>query len=135
MILESALICLALNIYWEARSEMIPAQYAVANVTLNRAKGEKADVCDVVTAKHQFSWTTKLVQKEGGRFVLKRQGYPKDEYSWNLALRIAKNALKRPDMDFTGGATFYHASYVAPAWRHTVERTKKMGTHIFYKKK
>jgi N-acetylmuramoyl-L-alanine amidase len=133
MILETAIICLALNIYHEARGEMIPGQYAVANVTLNRAKGDSSEVCRIVTAKHQFSWTNKLLSKQGGQWVLKRQGYPKDEYAWLLAQRVAKTALKRPDMDFTGGATFYHATYVSPAWRSSVERTKKMGSHIFYR--
>ena len=70
MILESAVLCLALNIYHEARSEMIPGQYAVAQVTMNRA-GEKSNVCKTVVAKHQFSWTTKMLTKKGKRAVFR----------------------------------------------------------------
>lgn len=134
MILESAVLCMALNIYHEARSEMIPGQYAVANVTMNRA-GEPSNICKAVTARHQFSWTTKLVTKQGGRLVLKRQGYPKDEHAWDVAQRIATQALSRSDLDFSQGATHYHASYVSPIWRHSLERTKRLGAHIFYKAK
>lgn len=135
MILESAIICLALNIYHEARGEMIPGQYAVAGVTLNRAKGDRQEVCRVVTEKHQFSWTNKLIKKEGGRYVLTRQGYPKDEYAWDIAKKIARVSLKRTDLDFSGGATHYHANYVSPAWRRSVDQTKVIGTHIFYRMK
>jgi N-acetylmuramoyl-L-alanine amidase len=133
MILETAIICLAMNIYHEARSESIPAQYAVASVTLNRAGRDHKKVCHVVGQKHQFSWTTKLLAKRGDTLALKREGYPKDEHAWELAQKIANTALKRLDLDFTGGATFYHANYVTPAWRHTVQHTKTLGTHIFYK--
>jgi spore germination cell wall hydrolase CwlJ-like protein len=132
MILETAILCLALNIYHEARGELIPGQYAVANVTMNRA-GSKERVCSTVTEPKQFSWTNKLVTRQGGQHVLKREGYPKDEVAWDRAQRIAKVVLKRPDLDFTNGATFYHANYVAPTWRLSVERTKRMGSHIFYK--
>ena len=134
MILESAILCLAINIYHEARSEMIPGQYAVANVTMNRAR-DKRRVCDTVTEPKQFSWTNKLVTRQQGRVVLKREGYPKDEYAWGRALKIAKVVLKRPDIDFTNGATHYHATYVSPVWRHDLEKTKTMGFHVFYKRK
>lgn len=132
MILESALLCLAINIYHEARGEMIPGQYGVANVTMNRAKSDD-DICRVVTQKAQFSWTQKLVTKQGGKFVLKRSGYPRDEVAWIRAQRIAAYAMSNRHIDFTQGATFYHAAYVSPAWRSAVTKTKRMGSHIFYK--
>ena len=134
MILETAILCMALNIYHEARSEMIPGQYAVANVTMNRA-GSRDRVCDTVTQPKQFSWTNNLTTRKQGQVVLKREGYPKDQVAWDRAQRIARVVLKRPDLDFTNGATHYHATYVAPIWRHGLEKTKKMGTHVFYRMK
>lgn len=134
MILESAVLCMALNIYHEARSEMIPGQYGVANVTMNRAKSDD-DICRVVTQKAQFSWTQKLVTKQGGKFVLKPAGYPKDEAAWNLAWRVATYAMSNRHIDFTQGATHYHATNVSPAWRSAVTKTKRMGAHVFYKAK
>ncbi len=122
---------MALNIYHEARGEMIPGQYGVANVTMNRAKSPE-NVCRTVTARHQFSWTTKLVTRRGGKFVLKPAGYPRDEVAWERAQRIAAYAMANRHIDFTQGATFYHATSVAPAWP-AVTRTKRMGAHIFYK--
>ena len=40
MLLQSALICLAMNIYHEARSEPIAGRVAVAEVTLNRVESK-----------------------------------------------------------------------------------------------
>ena len=62
---DAALQCLALNVYWEARSEPMQGQLAVAAVTLNRVNDPRFpdDICDVVrqggeVRKHrcQFSW-------------------------------------------------------------------------------
>lgn len=132
MILESAVLCLALNIYHEARSEMIPGQYAVAQVTMNRA-GDKSKVCETVVAKHQFSWTTKMLTKKGKRYVLKENGLPTDEHAWQLAKRIASYTLKNNPPDITRGATFYHTAAVAPHWRTSMVKVARIGRHIFYK--
>lgn len=132
MILETAALCLALNIYHEARDQMIPGQYAVASVTMNRAGRDDRRICEVVTAPKQFSWTNNLLTKRGDKYVLKREGIPKDERAWALAQHIAKYALKTR-VDFVNGATHYHATYVSPPWRLALLRTKRMGEHIFYK--
>lgn len=133
MILESAVLCLALNIYHEARSEMIPGQYAVAHVTMNRA-GSQSNICKTVTAKHQFSWTTTLLKRTGpNRFALKPQGMPKDERAWHLAKHIARYALANPKFDVTLGATHYHTTKVRPTWRKSMQFVKRMGNHVFYR--
>jgi spore germination cell wall hydrolase CwlJ-like protein len=42
--------------------------------------------------------------------------------------------LKYDDLiDFTDGATHYHAYYVSPAWAKTKTRTAKIEDHIFYR--
>lgn len=48
MTLSEALLCLALNVYFEARGEPIIGQYAVAHVTLNRVKENNSTVCKEV---------------------------------------------------------------------------------------
>ena len=60
--IEAAIMCLALNIYFEARSEPIQGQIAVAEVTLNRVASEKHPdtICGVVKQSNKngcaFSW-------------------------------------------------------------------------------
>jgi len=126
---------MALNIYHEARGEMIPGQYAVAQVTMNRA-GNSENVCKTVTAKNQFSWTKTMVQKKSGRFYLKDNGLPFDDYAWQKATRIAQVVLTQRVGDFThGGATAYHATNVYPIWRHSYVKTATIGRHIFYREK
>jgi len=133
MILETALLCLALNIYHEARGEMIPGQYAVAQVTMNRA-GSKENVCKTVTAKKQFSWTAKMVKEQGGRFYVKQNGVPTDDYAWFKAKRIAEVVLNHRISDFTkGNATHYHTVDVKPIWRRDLKKTVALGRHIFYR--
>ena len=58
--LSAAVICLALNIYHEARGEPIEGQRAVASVTLNRTLDPRwpSTVCGVVYDPQQFSWTS-----------------------------------------------------------------------------
>ena len=60
--IETTLLCLALNMYFEARSEPIAGQIAVAEVTLNRVASPHYPntVCEVVLQDNsegcQFSW-------------------------------------------------------------------------------
>jgi N-acetylmuramoyl-L-alanine amidase len=129
MIISTALLCLAANIYYEARGEMIPGQYAVALVTVNRAEGDHSQVCAEVFRPKQFSWTigTTSVTRHGWRILP-----PKDQQAWELAIRIAKHTLAGRMPDMTRGATHYHATYVTPDWSFTLKRTARFGRHIFY---
>lgn len=132
MILESAALCLALNIYHEARGEMIPGQYGIAHVTMNRAKSSK-NVCAAVVAKGQFSWTQENVEQRGNKFVLKPTGYPHDAHAWWVANRVASYTINMQPADLTYGATHFHAKHVRPDWSRRLVRTKTMGSHVFYR--
>ncbi|UUZ75417.1 cell wall hydrolase [Polaromonas sp. P1(28)-13] len=129
MILATAALCLAINIFHESRGEPVMGQYAVALVTLNRAGGDHDKVCEVVKARKQFSWTTGLVKS--GKVVPK--GLPRDEDAWNKAQIIANVTLSGRMRDFTKGSTFYHATRVRPYWTSAMVMTKQVGRHIFYR--
>lgn len=62
----SALMCMALAIYMEARGEPIETKVAVAAVTLNRTKHKDypSTVCDVVNQRGQYTWKKKVKIKE-----------------------------------------------------------------------
>ncbi|MEX0692878.1 MAG: cell wall hydrolase [Rhodospirillales bacterium] len=122
--------CLALNIYWEARSESIDGQLAVAAVTLNRVQNPRfpSDVCDVVRQggeirRHrcQFSWWC-----DG------KKDDPLDAESWRRAMTLARLAGAGVVKDPTNGALWYHADYVNPSWAGQMERVARIGRHIFY---
>jgi len=127
MAIGAAVMCLALNIYFEARSEEPMGQLAVAEVTLNRVTSSRYPdtVCEVVWQRKQFSWT-----HDG------KSDKPKDARAWDMAVRVAKLAMKHRDVVIVGNeVTHYHAEYVNPYWTTAYERVAKVGTHIFYKAK
>jgi len=115
--------CLAMNIYHEARSEVVEGQMAVAHVTLNRVKHHKfpKTICEVVYQKKQFSWTHTI-----------KDTTPWEKKHWEQAKVIARDVMIGNTVDPTKGATFYHANYVNPYWAKTMEVSKVIGLHIFY---
>ena len=130
MILTTAAICMAANIYYEARSESIPGQYAVAQVTMNRAK-TKDKVCEVVMAKKQFSWTAAMVSKIRGVYVLNTN--PKDQYAWWKAQRVAAMVLNgKTGVPLAAGTTHYHTTDIRPYWAKYYRVRAIIGRHIFY---
>lgn len=123
--------CLAVNIYWEAASsnEPLSSQYLVAFVTMNRSKQWHQDVCDVVFAKKQFSWTTGALNRHG---VLRAVYHPPNNKAWVIAQAIALSVLQGA-RDFTGGALYYHADYikVPRVFKHR-KFVGKFGKHLAY---
>ena len=124
--------CLAMNIYHEARGEPIAGQYAVAEVTLNRAhsRGFPGSVCQVVYQKHwnpqrkeivyAFSWTGLSVTTNF------------NSAAWRQAREIARTVLTRGRKPTLQGALYYHSLEVKPEWSHHHKRLAIIGRHIFY---
>lgn len=65
MLTETAVLCLSLVMYSEARGEPTEAMQAVGDTVIYRLNHneEYQDVCQVVLKKKQFSWTRKLKEK------------------------------------------------------------------------
>jgi len=135
VIVSTAALCLAVNIYHEARGEMVPGQYAVALVTMNRADGKPSQVCTEVFRYKQFSWANETVIRTPNGWRLSAQMQPRDAYAWWMAQRIADHTLAGKMPDFTQGARFYHARQVKPYWVVAMSKPKKVGNHLFYSRK
>lgn len=116
--------CLTENIYREAAYEPRVGWVAVAFVTMNRLfSGNYADsICGVVYQPNQFSWV-------GMRNLPKINP---DVYDQIRRVATAVYLDYDKNRDITGGATYYHADYVSPGWSN-LQKTKKIGTHIFYR--
>jgi spore germination cell wall hydrolase CwlJ-like protein len=126
----SELRCLALNVYWEARSEPRISKIAVAQVTLNRVADPAFpdSICAVVRQgggedRHrcQFSW-----------FCDGKKDEPEDAPAWQEAQDVAYLALLQWVPDPTGGAKWYHADYVKPNWSRDLLPMTRIGRHIYY---
>jgi spore germination cell wall hydrolase CwlJ-like protein len=119
---KSELLCLAKNIYYEARGEPLQGKIAVAQVTLNRVTHRtqfESNICGVVYAKHQFSWTMEKHREPRGP-------------AWHEAQAIAKAVIigtaHLPDFR----ALYFHNLTVKPQWNRTKELVARIGNHIFY---
>lgn len=143
--ITTALLCLALNVYHEARGESFKGQVAVAEVTMNRSYKTGESVCGIVTAYKQFSWLndnfTPIWKWEKGHKVIvdqkldpkwKEKNKPTDINAWQTAIQAARLALYGLVKDPTRGSTYYHATYVNPAWKTEKVRVAQIGSHIFY---
>lgn len=123
-LMASALLCLSLNVFHEARGELIPGQYAVAQVTMRRADNDPAKVCSTVYRPKQFSWT------------LKSHKPPEviDPDAWKKAQIVAKTVLLgRMPYDFSAGADHYHTIKVQPSWSQGAMPVARIQHHVFFR--
>lgn len=133
MLLTTAMLCLALNIYHESRGEPLAGQHAVAQVTMNRAGRDPNKVCDEVFKPKQFSWANPLTSVKGKERARRAKGLvPKEDKAWDVARSIAFHTIKGHVRDFTAGATHYHTKAVKPIWRKSLKLVAIIGQHKFY---
>ena len=125
-------VCLAKNIYYEARNQDLSGMYAVAEVTLNRVDDKRwpNKVCDVVKQRKivgnqwicQFSW-----------FCDGLSDKPKDKYYWNVSYTVAAVTLQQRGLSNVSSDTYwYHSDKVSPYWADAYTATAVIGNHIFY---
>ena len=146
------LYCLAQNIYFEAKSEPLAGQYAVADVVLNRVNDTRYPntICEVVQeGPIRESWKTRqhadLAPKERIYYPVKnrcqfswycdgKSDTIRDSDAWRTAQIIAYKIVHTDKMrGITEGATHYHADYVSPKWASKIQLVGSISTHIFYR--
>tara|TARA_B100000214_G_C23857216_1_gene576297 strand:+ start:93 stop:581 length:489 start_codon:yes stop_codon:yes gene_type:complete len=137
-------ICLAQNIYHEARGEVIDGQIAVSHVVINRVESKQFpnDICSVVYQRNQieiidrilkifripkfcqFSWVCDF-----------RPNAINDSESWKNIQALAQEIVLGTYDDFTNGATHYYnpKKVQTPQWANALTKTTVIGNHHFYK--
>ena len=117
--------CLATAIYFEARSEPVDGQLAVAEVVLNRAGSGQypTTICEVVTQPWQFSFVNAT-----GRIPEADRG----SQAWRKAVAISRIALDEAADRVPADVLRDHADYVSPSWGRRLNEFDKIGVHIFY---
>jgi N-acetylmuramoyl-L-alanine amidase len=130
---DSDLECLAENVYFEARGEPLAGQYAVAEVTLNRAHSRNFphSVCQVV---HEMRWDPSR-RRFVADFSWTELGplAPEDGAAWRQALAVASAVYDELHAPLVPGALFYHATNVRPGWSKGRRVVAIIGNHIFYR--
>lgn len=130
MLTATAIMCLALNVFHEARDEPTRGQYAVAFVTLNRAAAND-DVCKTVFKRDAFSWTRRYGDPAKRYVKIAQLAKKRDRRSWNRALSVAYGAIDRSSKDITKGATYFNEKKMGRRFRTKVASVT-IGNHIFY---
>ena len=139
---DPELICLAMNIYHEARNQSMAGQMAVALVTMNRVNDPRYPntICEVVMeGPTRTSWVDKSKEypiKHRCQFSWYCDGLSDTVKDFDTFIKITKLAdiiMTQFVVDITDGATHYHADYVKPSWAATKTRTTKIDDHIFYR--
>ena len=147
-------LCMALNIYYESRSDNLAGQYAVADVVLNRVQDSRYPdtICEVIQqGPVKESWKTKqdpdLSESERIYNPIRhkcqfswycdgKSDDPQSETGWAQAQYVAGAIMYSGKYrGMTEGATHYHATYVRPKWRldRGMNHIGRIGAHIFYK--
>lgn len=115
--------CLAKNIYFEAAHKEV-SRLSVAQVTMNRVEAGKwgSDVCAVVLAKKQFSWTHLTDHKVS------------DKSRWKASMDAAVSYLDGSRVKGLEGVLYYHVDYIKiRSWAKNMKVVFRDGGHLFFK--
>ena len=142
MLIE-AVMCLALNAYWEARNQSQKGMIGVSQVVMNRVESEyfPNEVCEVVKqGPTRPSWKDKnkmIPVRNRCQFSWYCDGKSDkiptiDKEKWEEAKLIAYGVYTNRVDNLVGESLWYHADYVRPAWAKQKKRVAKIDNHYFY---
>lgn len=123
--------CLANAIYFEARSESLRGQAAVAQVVLNRVRNPTYPntICGVVY--QNANWKNRCQFSFACDGIKDRVTEPRHyKTAQDIAMAVTAGKIFLPEV---ASSTHYYASYVNPRWAKSMEKMKKIGLHIFYR--
>lgn len=121
MISES-ILCLAMVVFRESRSEPISGKFGVAEVVHNRSKHPDYPntYCGVVKQKGQFSWYK-------GSNSLKPPKYEKE--AWDESVKVARNFYTNKT-NYTKGSLYFNHAKMGVRFNKTLK--VKIGQHVFF---
>ena len=127
---QRALDCLTATIYYEAGSESLQGQRAVAQVVLNRVRhpAYPKTVCGVSFQGAELPTSCQFTYTCDGSLARS----PSAD-GWSRARKVAEAALAGYVEPSVGGATHYHTIWVVPYWQSEVAKVAVIGAHIFYR--
>ena len=130
--IAEGILCVALNVYFEARSEDFLGKIAVGSVVMNRVESPifPDNACDVVYQAEYLGQWPKRHRCQFSWFCDGLADIPRETEEWAEAVTIATwvHGIGLPDI--TGGALWYHSNDVSPKWATT--DYLQIGSHKFY---
>ena len=136
--IAEAIVCLALNVYHEAKNQSLSGQIAVAEVVMNRVDDPRYpnNVCDVVKQGLTYKWKPSVPIRNQCQFSWYCDGksdVAKEKDAWQESVSVAKGVYYGYLDAYLEGATHYHAYYVNPSWAETKTYITRIDDHIFYR--
>ena len=136
--IAEAIVCLALNVYHEAKNQSLAGQIAVAEVVMNRVDDSRYpnNVCDVVKQGLTYKWKPSVPIRNQCQFSWYCDGksdVAKEKEAWKESVSVAKGVYYGYLDAYLEGATHYHAYYVNPSWAETKTYITRIDDHIFYR--
>lgn len=131
------LLCLMTAIYFEAGNQDLTGKIAVGNVIMNRVSSNRYpdSICDVVKQGEYYSFSPHPKKYRcqftywcDGKPEIMQSGSHAYNYSWMAAITAFSRII-----DYSNGATHYHANYVKPNWSNDAYKVAEHGQHIFYR--
>ena len=127
---QHQVLCIALNMYHEARNSSVDDQLMTGFVVLNRTGDGRwrPSACEVVWQRSsrgaQFSWT-----KDG------KSDMPREPAAWDRAKVLAFLVWSGLTDDISADRTHYHAIKIAkkPSWASKATDKLEVGKHVYMK--
>lgn len=120
---KNQIVCLALNLYHEARGSTLADIMAVGFSTRNRTNPAKEKgYCDVIWQKGQYEWTRRPLAGI----------MPRERAAWERMVENARRIIVEDLPDTTNGATsFYSRKITPPVWTRKATSRKVIGGHVY----
>jgi spore germination cell wall hydrolase CwlJ-like protein len=137
--ISAAILCLATNLYFEARGEPLAGQLAVGYSVMNRVKSPRYPdtVCGVIYDAQFNSWDPVNPIRHRCQYSWFCDGVRDDidptDHAMVEAKALAKKIYFGRIVDVSEGATHYHNTTVNPYWASELTKVLSVGSHIFYR--
>ncbi|TXI93440.1 MAG: hypothetical protein E6Q33_03475 [Neisseriales bacterium] len=136
MLVVTANLCMAINLYKECRSASDTECQLINRVVINRMHDTNQDACNVVFAKNQFSWTNTTPKKLKFKNYSEMIAYYKLSDTAQL-IRAFDNVNQSEDgsskLKISDSMTHYYDKSISqPKWAQRMQVAYKTKNFIFY---
>ena len=134
MLVVSAHLCMAINLYKECRGTSNKECQLINRVVINRMHDTQKDACSVIFAKNQFSWTRKNPKKLHFTRYSDMVAYYKLKDNAQL-MRAFDNVDKSEDesspLVTSATMTHYYDKSIAPKWAQRMQVAYRTKNFVF----
>ena len=139
MLIVSAQLCMAINLYKECRGTSDKECQLINRVVVNRMQQSNQDACSVIFEKNQFSWTKKTPKKLQFENYQEMTSYYKIYEADQLARafdNVDKSQNDNSSIQTTASNMTHYADrslHNQPKWAHRMQVAYQTKYFVFYK--